>query len=1470
MEKTYLSEQVGADLSKENETELFVGIDSGSIACKVVVMDKEGSIEESIYERTGGRPLKKMYEILKDVFEDYGYRIKGVYGTGSSARKFCEKTGVPFENELIAHGTAVSKIYPLVNTVIEMGGQDSKILFLSDKRSSKGVRNVSDFCMNGSCAAGTGSFLDQQAVRLEVSIEKEFGEMAISSKTPPRVAGRCSVFAKSDMIHLQQQATPVKDIIAGLCLGMARNIKSSLCQGRKLVSPVAFCGGVASNAGMVWALREVFGYDEENLIVPEEHKFTGAMGACLMNISKGDSGENFDGAKLLNDLKELSRQHYEISDRLERLDLPSVSKPKSKVRKELVEGAREKGERIKCYLGVDVGSISTNLVVIDENKNVLSKVYLMTASKPLEAVKKGLRTIFKEIGDVADIAGCCSTGSGRYLTGDFIGADLIINEITAQATGAGLVDGNVDTIFEIGGQDSKFISLEEGVVVDFEMNHACAAGTGSFLEEQAERLDLSIKGEFADEAFKSSSPIHLGERCTVFIESDLIDYQQKDAKREDLVAGLAYSIVHNYLNRVVGTRKIGDNIFFQGGTAFNRAVVAAFEKVTNKRITVPDHHEVTGALGAAELVRRKMISEKSESGFRGFDLSDVEYSIRTFECEHCSCNCEIKEVTVKGRDKLCYGSRCDRYNLKNKKSSSNRKDLFKLRNKLMFEHAGIGNNKVGSDSKKIGIPLCLYNYQMLPLWSRFFQELGFEVVLSGGSDKSVIKNGTQAVLSQTCFPIKVAHGHVMKLWEKDVDHIWLPSIVTMAKEYEENKHSNLCPYVQTICYQVRSALCAQGYAEQEVRDRIIDVPVHMTYGEKDIYKSLICLVDKLGVSRKRIKGALEKGLKAQKDFEDRCIETGREVLAGLGENERACVVVSRPYNGYDAGINLDISKKLMETGLYPIPMDFLPLDEADISEMGLQSRMYWKYGQKILRAAHIIRKEKRLFGVYISNFSCGPDSFIVSFFRELMKDSHVNGGVGQKPTLVLEIDEHSADAGVVTRIEAFNESLKSVRRLSKKTDDSGNAETSSPWREDDGLDLTKKMYLPWMGDRSYAVAAACRNAGNDIHVLPIADKESLKLGRKFTTGKECLPCIITTGDMLAKLKEPDVDPSNTLFFMPGTGGPCRLGQYGCLQKLILKEAGLSEQAEVFVPNQDTNFYREFKKMKKDPSLLSFMGVVAVDTIYKMKLRTRPYAVNKEQVERVYQNNLRRIINEIEGGTNIKQLNRVLIQAAETFASLELKTKGKWPLISLVGEVYVRNHYFANQNIIERLEDLGLEVQAAGLANWLYYTNYTRKLAALREKDYGALIQNGFKNAAQHYIERGLLKGLDKYFCGLEEGNIEELMDIAEPYVDRSFHGETILSVAEMLHGYKEGTSGAVNVGPFTCMPTNIVTSLTNKISSDCESLPILNITYDGQNDPALETRLEAFVYQVRAFKNSNKGGQNEFSRGRDRTGAAYA
>ena len=933
----------------QGKAKLYLGIDIGSTSSDIVLMDDKTHILYTDYRRTKGKPIETVASQLKELFAGFDIRqVTMASATGSAGRLAAEILSIPFVNEVTAQAAAIQHLYPQFTqaTIIEMGGQDSKLIFLAGDNNNTMIK---DFALNTVCAAGTGSFLDQQADRLGIDIENQFGDMALKSKTVPRMAGRCSVFAKSDMIHLQQQATPTHDIVAGLCLALARNLKSNLGCGRNFVKPIIFTGGVAANIGVVRAIEQAFDLQTDELIVPENHFFTGAIGTVLTTKQRQTSNIHFDINKIDDYLIDLVGKDDD-SARRPRLKVPSFPPPKSKVYDELLENS---DGLVDAYIGVDVGSISTNVVVMDEQKRVLAKAYLMTAGRPLEAVKQGLDMVGKKVTGKVNILGASSTGSGRYLTGDFIGADIVINEITAQAAGAAIVNPDVDTIFEIGGQDSKYISLKNGVVVDFEMNHACAAGTGSFLEEQAQRLGISIKGQFAELAFQSKAPTKLGERCTVFMESDLLNHQQQGAKTEDLVAGLGYSVAGNYLNRVVGRRNIGNNICFQGGTAFNHAVWSAFEMITGKKIQVPDHHEVTGALGAASIAAEHMKKLFDETGqpqkskFKGFEnLITVDYQVESFTCEHCPNDCEIKKVQLPGSEPLYYGSRCDRYNLKKKTKKDTGFDAFAYRDKKLMEFSGFTGKEHDTSASKgtIGIPKALIAWQLLPLFSQFFKSLGYQVVLSGKTNNKIIHNGVELVTAQPCFPVKVAYGHIAELIEKNVDHIFLPSVISMTNNYPENKNNKLCPYVQSLPYQVRCA-----FAGKLGQTKILTSPIRLGEGKKLLQKSFAALAAKLGVRSTAMRKALDQALAAQQNFENDIRQKGTEILDSIKPGQKLFVLISRPYNGCDPGVSLELPKKLAELGVQLIPMDMLDLTSVPVEDSEMHNQVYWSYGQKILR-----------------------------------------------------------------------------------------------------------------------------------------------------------------------------------------------------------------------------------------------------------------------------------------------------------------------------------------------------------------------------------------------------------------------------------------------------------------------------------------------------------------------------------------
>jgi len=1396
-----------------SDRDLLLGVDVGSVSVDVALLDSDGNVLETDYIRHKGRPMEVAADAIKRCTSKYGNSIKQLATTGTGGRLLAKALNGYFVNEVVAQAAASTHLHPQVRTIIEIGGEDSKLIFLRPEERN-GTHAVADFEMNTVCAAGTGSFLDQQAARMGLTIE-EFGQLALKSQSPPRVAGRCSVFAKSDMIHLQQKATPVEDIVAGLCFALARNFKSTVGAAKDLQPPIAFHGGVAANAGIVRALKTVLNLSDEELIIPENFACMGAIGAAIVAQRESSLMPDWSGLATLKELAEVcnEKRPEEKPLVLEKSILPvdnSCDKPE------------QTSGKIPAYLGVDVGSISTNVVVIDANKRVLSKRYLMTASRPIEAVRQGLREVGEEIGHLVEIRGACTTGSGRYLIADFIGADVVKNEITAQARAAIEIDPEVDTIFEIGGQDSKYISLKDGAIVDFEMNKVCAAGTGSFLEEQAEKLGISIKEQFGELALSSKNPVNLGERCTVFMESELVRHQQGGASTEDLVAGLSYSIVRNYLNRVVGTKAIGKRIFFQGGVAANKGVVAAFESVTGQPIIVPRHHEVTGAIGCACIA---MDEDKGQgSKFKGFDLSERSYEITSFECKECSNRCEINRVVVEGEKPLFYGSRCEKYDVDRRTDTGTIfPDHFAERETILMKPY-TPLEAPPSGAPRIGIPRCLLFYELYPFWQAFFKELGCEVVVSDPTNKRIIHDGAERSVAETCFPMKVALGHVLNLMEKEIDYIFLPSVINLPLPDPRMTDSFVCPYVQSFVYTVKSAV---NFTAAGVKT--LEPIIYLQLSRNHRIKALEGVGRELGRTRAQVARAVEAAEANLERFQQSLRQRGAEVLAEIKPNEKAIVIVSRAYNGCDPGANMELPRKLNKMGVRCLPMDFLPLDSVRLPDDW--SNMYWRYGQKILSAGEIIAADPRLYPLYLTNFGCGPDSFVHQFFRERL---------GSKPCLVIEVDEHSADAGMITRCEAFMDSIQNADGRSK------DAYVYKPLSIKKGTDRT--VLIPNMSAHAYALAAAFEACGMKAEVLPEPDEETLEWGRQWTSGKECFPCIVTTGDMVKFVKRPDFDRRKYAFFMGGSGGPCRFGQYNALQRMVLDQLGYPD-VPIYAPNQASSFYNDIGIVGRKLLDLGWKGIIAIDLLEKCVRETRPYETVKGAADEAFEKSVQIVYEALKNETNLVE---ALKECRKLFEAVPVDRSVEKPIIGYVGEFYVRANAFSNQDIVRKIEELGGEVWAAPILEWFLYRNVRRSMRAALACDWRLWLKNNITDWFMKKEERELTQVFHGFLRNLEEPPSNEILVKASPYVHRSFEGEAIMTVGKAVDFITKGLSGIVAVMPFTCMPGTIANALLKRVREELGEFPFLNMVYDGVEQSTSQTRLEAFMYQARQYMKRNQ------------------
>ena len=993
----------------------YVGVDIGSVSLNCVLINQEREIvQEFPYRRHFGRVEEEALSVLKEIYREHGEdRIFSMAFTGNHGKTLSEKLGAFYEFETISQVLGVLFIRPDTKTIISMGGQDTALFQI---RHRDGGWELEYFNTNGPCASGTGSFIDQQAERLATAlyerretsrnqidtILEDFIRLGLQSRKPANVACRCTVFTKSDMIHLQNKGERLEDIIYGLHLGNARNYISTIVSTRVLEEPMVFVGGLSLNALQVQAFRTYF----PGLVVPPHSTSTGAIGVALKALESGETTHLTPG--LLESASE--------GGELVLPTAPGLLLKKTRWRDTGRIPSRAVPSKTKVFLGIDVGSTTTKYALMKEDREIIHKHYVPTQGKPIEVTQRLLKHVLDDLGPRIEIVGTATTGSGRNVVGDFLNADLIIDEITAHARGAVEINPSVDTIFEIGGQDSKYILISNTHPLDFDMNKVCAAGTGSFLHELANKYGINIVDEFQEIALTSEKPVKLAERCTVFMESDLVAYHQKGARTKDLLAGLCYAIVHNYLNRVVGKRKIGQKIMFLGGPSLNKGVVAAFENVLAREILVPAHREVLGAYGAAISVQEKMrLENRHQSSFRGLEsaIADrMEYTSRTCHADpSCHNECKLKIYDFDGRRSI-WGGECGRYDVVRIKGTK-KENLFEVRQKIwqtymegVYEELKETPILESEGRPTVGMMRALYGIQTSVLWAHFFDQLGYRLVLTPPTNQQISKAGIETMVSETCYPMKVAHGHGKAL-EGKTRYLFLPTLVDMSTP-DAGEMGYYCPLVQSSSYMVRSALNLDSTS-------LLNPTLHLKHKPDILAQELYEQIrSKLKVTKKAVKKALLYGLERHHHFLRALHHRGRAILEGQGAAEPIIVVTGRPYNLYDERLNLRLGQNLSKIGLTALPMDFIDVSSVDLSEF---SSMYWGLGAQILRTAKLISQTPSCFGLHLTNFSCGADSFIEHFYKHIM---------GTTAFLILELDEHSAVAGVMTRLEAFKNVIDNV------------------------------------------------------------------------------------------------------------------------------------------------------------------------------------------------------------------------------------------------------------------------------------------------------------------------------------------------------------------------------------------------------------------------------------------------------------
>jgi predicted CoA-substrate-specific enzyme activase len=1366
----------------------YLGVDIGSVNTKLALIDEKCRVIQFDTEKVTSSPRAAVTSLIARLGEKLDVKetiAAGVSGSGKSV--IPSELGWTEYSSSLAIASGLLHRHSDVKTVIQIGGQSTLVIELED-----GLKKPWKVASNPLCAAGTGRFLEQQAYRIGISME-DFASLALKfGGTAPRIAARCSVFAKTDLIHLQQKGAPLDAMLYALCESVARMV-ASLKKGT-FQEPVYFVGGVAANPAVARSLNDMIsarnGHPVE-VIIPQDYLHMECLGSALLSVGKTSHG-------VMLSETEVKQRYFEMP----KLEVVAVEERRTSQKIE---------EQCIGYVGIDVGSTSTKAVIMDESgTRLLAKNYLMTAGRPVEAVRQVFRNLLQQGAEKVKVAGVGVTGSGRYLVGSFVGADLIKNEITAQTRAAVEIDPEAD-IIEIGGQDSKLVIKRNGIVVDYHMNKACAAGTGSFIDELAEMLGVSVtNGQFADLAFAAPHTIDLGTRCAAFMGQAVASAQQDGVPLEIITASLANSIAKNYLSKVVEHRKLGDKVILTGAVFYNKAVVSAFHhQLEGKKLTVPEHKEVSGAIGAALLAREAMAGQQSK--FKGFrEVVDRECKLTTFVCKGCDNNCTITRMEMPDEEPSFYGSRCDKYDAI--ASHAKKETFFNKREKLLFREY----KKDSGTGPRVGIPRGLLVYDYAPLLIGFLNALGARVVLTSQTNNEIMEQAIELSYTDSCFPMKLLHGHAAVL--KDVDYIFYPCAIRLGRKDGDANQKYSCPLVQASPYIIRNVL---GLGE-----RLLIPIIDFSRGDDEVIRNLTDIAVKMRFSKTRGKEASVAGIESQRRFEADQAALGRELLEQVHRSDQLGVVLlARSYMSQDAGANLGIAEKLAQLGVVPIPLDFLPLEAVNAKDYS--DRPYWYYENKYIAAAAITASDPRLYGLWLTNFGCGPNSFIIHVVEDIM---------GSKPLGQLEIDEHAAEAGLVTRLEAFVDTIRGFAHSA--------GQFEVPHKEDiyrkafpPIIDAKKSFIIPRMSPHIELVAALLEGSGFRATVLPEANERNLLYADKITSGVECLPYRVTLGDFLRFCYEDGTDLKNVEAIMAGAYGPCRFGKYALEQIKILRDVGFDLPIRTTVSN---NAYRD-SEISPRFARLAWKGCVAIDYLQRLLWRSRPYEKRPGSADVLFDEYLGRIVGRVR---KKEGFDDVLRRATSDFKSLIDPGLPRRPLVGINGEIFLRSNRFSNQDLVRECERAGLEVIVSSIGEWMKYIFYRHVEDAVRDRKFLKAIASYVIKRAWEHDEHKIVKDFQSLVDG-KEPTTGELLAQTSHWLSPRCGSEAVLSIGSGIEWMESREfAGVISVMPHGCMPGGIVAAMSEKFSALYRK-PWINLTYDGFVDSTNRTRINNFAEILR-------------------------
>ncbi len=1443
-----------------NKGRLLAGIDIGSTTTKLVVYDKTAKkILYSEYKRHHASQKKSVLNALSVLKEKFPGEEIRIAMTGSGSKPIAEFLALPFVQEVVANSIALKKNYPHVRTAIELGGQDAKMIFFAEEN---GALKVRDMRMNGSCAGGTGAFIDEVASILKVSIE-EFDGAASGGKTVYDISGRCGVYAKTDIQPLLNSGIAKEDLALSACHAIAKQTIGGLSQGLDIESPVAFEGGpLTFNKTLVRVFIERLGLKEDQIIIPEHPETIIALGASLSLL---DLFKDFGQKNSLEDMIEILQKEIAVKK-----EISGGAKPYFANEKEMAaflerhERKRPKvysfarGEKITAYLGIDSGSTTTKFVLIDQDNQIIDWFYASNEGDPLIVARNALlkmRDRYREQGVELTILGAGSTGYGELLFNKGFNTEFHVVETVAHAKAASHYIGDADFILDIGGQDMKAIWLSGGIITNILVNEACSSGCGSFLQNFADSLGIKVQ-DIAAAAFASKNPAVLGSRCTVFMTSSIVTEQRNGKTPEDIMAGLCRSIIQNVFTKVIRVANIdslGKKIIVQGGTFQNDAVLRAMEEYTGKEVIRAPYPGIMGAIGVALLTKEKMEKGGATRTFIGLDaLDSFNYTQESnIVCPFCMNHCKRTLVKFSNGAQLITNNRCERGEIlgdpkdtavvEQIKARKNQMapNLFKFRQELLFK-----DYRISHHAKKrgitFGIPRVLSYWETMPFWSTFLRSMGFDVKLSDVSTRKMFEEGLSAVASDTvCFPAKLVHGHLRNLAKKNVDRIFMPIIATYESQNTETTSRYMCAIVKGYSWVIKNS------DNPQKRWGIpYDTPIFFWYNDADRNRQLEdYFIKNFGVTKFRVDRAIHYADKAMKEFRETLQNAAQEIIDEAQANGKyAVVLASRPYQN-DPLVNHSLPDLFTQLGIPVLTADSVPgTEQVDLSRSRLD--IVNNYHARMLSTAIIAAEHPNLEYVQFVSFGCGHDAYLSDEIIRLMKE------ISGKTPLILKMDESDVQGPLRIRVRSFVQTIEMARASLEKPKELHDLKDPYPVKFTKQLAKEKIVLVP-NTSHAFSQIMAASLSSQGLHAIPleVGRENAIRLGKKYVHNDICFPAQIVIGEILDALESGKYDNKEVAVATGKYIGDCRLTHYAALLRKALDDAGYKDIA--IVTNDDADYHNIHPgfKMNLFTALKMATALPMVDVMEELLRKIRPYEKVPGSADAAFSKGMDYIVGGILHG--IGAIKAGFAKAIDLMKQVEYDRTNLRPRVLIVGEYLLNFHPGANHDIELYLEHNGFEIIEARMAD-VIQKNYFAQNAQIKENSLTRplgekammSVTNEFFEIAHSWTD----KIATRHPLYKPAAHLKEIAKGSDNIIYHTFDsGEGILIPGEIIHYANKGCRNFIILQPFGCLPNHIIgRGVTKKLKELYPDAQILPLDYDPDVSFAnIENRLQMLIMNAR-------------------------